>query len=326
MIGRGYLLRSIISTLWIGLVLTASVIAQSKGENPPNKAERTRTTGVLLLAHGGRQNWNDEIVKLGAAVDKAFPVEIAFGMASRRNIQQAVDRLAAQGVGRIIAVPLFISSHSSVVASTEYLLGQRPEPPPELAVFARMEHGHGGHAAPEFKPSADAVSPVKSPIPIRMLGALDDHPLVAEILLARATAMSKKPENEVVVLVAHGPVSDEANELWLKTMAALATKMSGDGKFKRIEYLTVRDDAPEPVYSRAAAELRQTVKKAADENSDVLVVPLLLAFGGIEEGIKKRLEGLNYKMSDRALLPDDRLAQWVLLSVKNAKGKQGTDK
>jgi sirohydrochlorin ferrochelatase len=261
-------------------------------------------------------------VKLGVTVDKTFPVEIAFGMASRRNIQQAVDRLATRGVANIVAIPLFISTHSSVITSTEYLLGQRPEPPPELAVFARMEHGHSGHAAHESKPSADAVSPIKSPIPIRMLGALDDHPLVAEILLSRANTLSKKPENEVVVLVAHGPVSDEANHRWLKTMSALAKQIAGNSKFRRIEYLTVRDDATEPIYSRAAAEFRQTVKKAADENSDVLVVPLLLAFGGIEEGIKKRLEGLSYKMSEHALLPDNRLAHWVLLSVKNAKGKQ----
>ena len=41
-------------------------------------------------------------------------------------------------------------------------------------------------------------------------------------------------------------------------------------------------------------------------------------YGGIEEGIKKRLEGLSYTMSSQALLPDERLAQWVLQSAKSS--------
>ena len=44
----------------------------------------------------------------------------------------------------IVAVPLFVSSHSSVITSTEYLLGLRAEAPADLAIFAKMTHaGHG---------------------------------------------------------------------------------------------------------------------------------------------------------------------------------------
>jgi hypothetical protein len=92
--------------------------------------------------------------------------------------------------------------------------------------------------------------------------------------------------------------------------------MRGKSQFKRFEYLTVRDDAPQSVREQATAELRRTVERAGAEKSSVLIVPLLLSYGGIEEGIKKRLEGLSYTMSAQALLPDERLDRWVLLSVK----------
>ena len=48
----------------------------------------------------------------------------------------------------------------------------------------------------------------------------------------------------------------------------------------------------------------------------VLVVPHLLSFGGIEQGIRKRLEGLSYTMTAQALMPDDRIVEWVLASVR----------
>ena len=280
------------------------------------------STGVLLLAHGGNKNWNAEVAKLGSDVDKTMPTEVAFGMASRVNIQQAVDRLAARGVSKIIAVPLFVSQHSSVITSTEYLLGQRGVAPPALAIFAKMNHGSdGGHGAGHGTGEAaqvDGTMPVKSPVPIRMLSALGSHPLVADILLSRATAVSREPKKEVVALVAHGPVSDEENNKWVGDMAVLAEAMRPKSNFKRIEYLTVRDDAPEPIRSQATAEFRAVVKKATDEGSNVLIVPLLLSFGGIEKGIIKRLEGLEYKMTEQALLPDERLAKWVLLSVESS--------
>jgi len=274
-------------------------------------------TGILLLAHGGKENWNEEVKKIAAAVDKSVPVEVAFGMATKRNIQDASDRLVARGATEIVAVPLFVSSHSSVITSTEYLLGLRKDAPAALASFAKMDHGHGGHDSHmAADKSFDPTTPIKSTVSIRMLPALDRHPLVAEILMSRAAAISKDPENEVVILVAHGPVEEEENNLWLGDMAALAKQMATGHKFRRIEYLTVRDDAPDPIRSNATAELRKVVETASAEGKRVLIVPLLLSYGGIEQGVRKRLDGLQYAIPEQGLLPDARLEKWVLSSVR----------
>src|SRR5262245_21431014 len=87
-------------------------------------------TGILLLAHGGSAEWNAQVTTLAAQVDVTKPTEVAFGMAARATIQAAVDRLRERGVTEIVAVPLFVSSWSSVITSSEYLLGQRAIPPP----------------------------------------------------------------------------------------------------------------------------------------------------------------------------------------------------
>jgi len=270
---------------------------------------------VLILAHGGKPVWNEQVRKVAAVVDKVHPTEIAFGMASRRNIQEAIDRLVARGVREIDAVPLFISSHSSVITSTEYLLGLRNAAPPELAVFARMSHGFDGHSAHSSKGNghgSDGTAPINSPVPIRFRSALNSHPVVADILLTRADEISRDPTGEMVVVIAHGPVSDEADRLWLADIAQIVDRMRLKSRYAEFRYLTVRDDAPEPVKAKATEELRSIV---ANSKKRVLIVPLLLSYGGIEEGIRKRLDGLTYTMAGRGLLPDDRLAAWVLGSV-----------
>ena len=277
-----------------------------------------QTEGILLLAHGGSDAWNEEVSNLATRIEQTTPVEVAFGMASKRTIQDAVDRLLERDVDGIVAVPLFISSHSSIIRATEYLLAVREEAVPELAIFARMSHG------PDASPAAhdatfDPTTPVETTVPIRMTTALDRHPLVADILVSLAETVSLNPEDEVAVIVAHGPSSDDDNRAWLEDMGILAELMREKTRLSRIEYLTVRDDAPEPIRGQAADELRALVNRATGEGKNVLIVPLLMSYGGIERGIRERLEGLTYRMSPKALLPDDRLTEWVL-SVSSRNG------
>jgi hypothetical protein len=55
----------------------------------------------------------------------------------------------------------------------------------------------------------------------------------------------------------------------------------------------------------------------AQQVTEIAAVPLLLSFGGIEAGIRKRLNGLDYTMSDQALLPDPRIARWIVESARS---------
>lgn len=232
-------------------------------------------------------------------------------MANKRTIEDALDRLAERNISNVVAVPLFVSSHSSVMRATEYLLGSRSDAPPEMEAFGRMaarRHAAGAEADDDF----DWHAPIETTLPISLTSALDGHALVADILVSRALEVSQAPEDEVVVVVAHGPSSEEDNARWLENMQVLADEMRQRTRFSRIEHLTVRDDARTPVREKAAADFRAVVERATQEDKTVLIVPLLLVYGGIETGIRERLEGLEYRMANQALLPDDRLAEWIL--------------
>ena len=280
---------------------------------PTRLAAQTPSPGILLLAHGGAKNWNQSVADAAAEVNRDQPVEVAFGMATRRNIQAAVDRLIARGVAEIVAVPLFVSPHSSVVRSTEFLLGLRRDAPADLALFARMDHGSGdGHAGHgSAAATEDGATPVVSRVPIRMAGALGRHPLVAAMLADRARSISADAAREVVVLVAHGPVPADDNARWLADLAALGASIKASTRFAGVEWQTVRDDAPPPVRDQAAAELRDRVTRITAAGQRVLLVPVVISFGGIEPGIRRRLDGLAYTMPAQGLLPDPRIVQWI---------------
>jgi sirohydrochlorin ferrochelatase len=284
-------------------------------QQPPPKA------GVLLLAHGGAAQWNERVTDVAKRVNETQPTEVAFGMASRASIQGAIDKLTARGVTEIIAVPLFVSSHSSVITSTEYLLGLRKDAPKDLAIFAKMNHAsHGAPAAEDHSahgvPAADPASPVKSTVPIRMTSALNRHPLIGAIVADRAKSISKAPQREAVILVAHGPVPDEDNRRWLEDMAALAEQTKASAPYASVDYLTVRDDAGPAMREAATKDLRDKVQAQLAQGRRVLIVPHLMSFGGIEQGVRKRLDGLDYTMTDKALMPDDRIVQWVMANAR----------
>ncbi len=194
-----------------GLVVAGllPLLAQTATPAAP-QAKPPERPGILLLAHGGRHpRGMTRSVMWRIRFDLSVPTEVAFGMATRSSMQSAVNLLVSRGVTQIVAVPLFVSSHSSVIDSTAYLLGLRAQAPADLKMFAEMGHdGSMGHhdMAPDPAKAADGSKPIISPVPLRMVSALDHDPVVDSILEDRAASISKDPVNEVVILVAHGPV------------------------------------------------------------------------------------------------------------------------
>ena len=309
----------------ICLLIVGFARAQS---STPIRAQRE---GVLLLAHGGSaQEWNEEVRHVADQVDLNLPTEVAFGMATKSTMQAGINRLFARGVTEIVVVPLFVSSHSSVIDSTAYLLGLRAQEPEDLKMFAMMDHGGSmvmGGSPMQHDPAAtaEAEKPISSPVPIRMASALDHHRIVADILRDRAASISHNPAHEVVILIAHGPVPEDENKLWLHDMNILAEQIQQQTHYAGIECLTLRDDADDSVRNAATQQLREKVEQVTKAGNTVLIVPLLLSYGGIEEGLRKRLSGLNYSMPSQALLPDTRIVNWVIEAARsNTKASDAT--
>lgn len=274
--------------MWMLLLLPATAWAGQDG------------AGILLLAHGAHAHgghgqhapasvWNRNVEQLARSLDAQRPTEVAFGMADPVAIQAAVDRLARRGITRIAVVPLFVSSHSPIIGNSRYILGLQPT----LAKTTRLRHLDRLSSAAQF----------------RFGGAMDAHPLISEILLERALAVTADPSATSVVLIAHGPNDDEENRLWLRDMDAHSRFLRERGRFRDVAVLTHRNDAPAAVKAEARAAFRRRVAEAAGSGA-VVVVPLLLSAGGIEAEVEADLAGLTYRFA-QPLMPHPNIERWV---------------
>jgi sirohydrochlorin ferrochelatase len=275
--------------------------------------------GILLLAHGGDAAWDAEVAALTARVNAVVPTEAALGMADPATLQAGLDKLAARGVSRAIAVPLFVHSRSEVLDQTRYVLGFSEKPSEVLRAAAeRMMSAHGGaHAMAGLHHHMFSLARVKTSLPVSLTPALDDDPFVSRILLARARALSRDAKIETAVLVAHGPVDDSAVAAWNEALSAHAEFVRREGGFRAATFAILRDDAPPEVRAAAVASLRARVAQGA-KGGRALVVPVLIARGGIEGKLAADLKGLDYAWDGKTLMPDEGFAGWVLKRAAHA--------
>ncbi len=281
--------------------------------------------GVLLLAHGGEPEWDAEVAKLRAQVDAKVPTEVALGMADPATLQSALDALGRRGVTRVVAVPLFVHSRSEVLDQTRYVLGLTDAPSEVLRAAAEaMAKAHAGHAGMGAMGGMHhhmfSLDRVKTGLPIVLTPALDSDPFVSGILLERARGLSRDPKTETVVLVAHGPVDDAALPAWRDALAAHAAAVKRGGGFRDVVCAVLRDDAPAPVRAASVAGLRALVQEGAARGR-ALVVPVLIARGGIEGKLAVDLKGLDYAWDGKTLMPHDGFDAWVLRRLSQVSGR-----
>jgi len=110
--------------------------------------------------------------------------------------------------------------------------------------------------------------------------------------------------------VMHGPVGARDNHLWMVSGHRYAADLTKLG-FSEVHVVSVRDDAKGEAWERAKEEFRHAVAGAAKRERKALLLPLLIASGGIEKGILERLEGLDFIWTGEALLPDKRIVDYL---------------
>jgi sirohydrochlorin cobaltochelatase len=277
--------------------------AQPAGQAQPS-------VGVMLMAHGGDDAWNRTIIDMVALIQQEMPVEVAFGMAAPSTMQQAVEKLERRGATRIVVVRLFISGES-FVGRTEQILGLKPGAPPRPAQSAHAAHGeHAGHDMALWKVDSRAQF-VLTP------DGLMDADAMGEVLADRAQGLSRKPKQESVLVVGHGPETDEENARWLARMDRLADTIRKRAPFRDVHVETLREDWPER-RKAAEARIRAYVERAGARGGTAIVIPFRVAgFGPYAEVLK----GLEYVADEKGLLPSAQVVEWIRDEAKKA-GRQ----
>jgi len=284
-------------------LMLAALVAMS-AVLPVRAADRANDFGVLVMAHGGGEQWNREVSAALAPLSQEQPLEIAFGMADAASLQEGVRRLEAQGVKRIGVVRLFVSGESWY-ERTAQIVGLMPgapaRPAPQAEHAGHAGHGeHGGHRMEFWRLDSDAAFALSRE-------GLMDAPEMGAVLAARARALSRTPASEDVLILAHGPGDDGENARWLARLDARADAVRRALSFRRVQVETLREDWPD---KRAAAEarIRAFVERAGREGGRAIVIPFRVQGFGPYAQV---LTGLDYEADGRGLVPQPQVAEWV---------------
>lgn len=229
--------------------------------------------------------------------------EVSFGMWESHCFDLSIKKLkatmAAQGktLDHLIVFPLFISSHSSVIEMQKYIFKKRADRVLEIPNVHQTT----------FEGKITYMNAFDYDPHISMILANRTHHLVH---MAKEEGFAQK--NMELVLVMHGPVEDDANIEWMKMGERYNRDISYLFPMAKAHVVSLRDDADDEVRNRATLELRQIVSNAEAQGRMPLILPLLISKGGIDKGIIKRLEGLNYVWSGESIFPDTKLRDVIL--------------
>jgi sirohydrochlorin cobaltochelatase len=249
--------------------------------------------GVVVLAAPGPRTWMKTVQRAVKDAKIPYPTRIFFGAGDssvqQGNLQDDIRELEDEGAHTIAVVPLDTMPFSPSFRQWKYLLGSGFQP--------------GFNNVPLF--------PVQKNSTIQFGEPLNDSAVVVEILLDRIQEISRKAAEESVIILAQGPRDEGDNDEWDIILQRLTKRIQERGRFKRVEAAILRDDAPSEARQAALSALRKKVDHAAQDSARVLVVSLMLSSGGVEHKISLELRGLPYIYNNKALLPDDRISEWI---------------
>lgn len=258
--------------------------------------------GVLVMAHGGTDDWNKGVEQSLDNLRSEYPVEIAFGMADAGSIENGVRDLEAQGVEQVGVVRLFISGESWF-ERTAQILGIEDGAPAKSIDHTAMDHG----AMPM------GFWKIDSDLRFHLSGeGLSEAQEMDQVLLSRVKALSSDPASEVVVIIAHGPADDEENTRWISEISERTKLIKREMDVRDVQVFTLREDWEQK--REGAEELIRTYVKEASANSlTPIVVPFRVHGFGPYANV---LEGLEYNADKKGLIPHPNVALWIQNQAK----------
>ena len=269
---------------------------------PHSVNEADNAPGVLILAHGYGEEGDADLYNSFEDFSETYQTTVAYGMSmmSSRHIKCSLLEMNQAGSGKTYIVPVSASPFNTLVRQWRYIFN--------------LENDYS-YANVEKVNSDGAV----------FLEPIGDHPRAQEIVLDFANEISSDPSNEVVLIVAHGPVSGEDNALQLEIMDNISSYLSANGGFSEVMPLTLQDDAPPEVRAANFQRMREFVSTRSYNGRDVLIVSNLMSGKDIQRRVERDLEGLTYSFNPNGVATHPLFREWIEFSIQESLGKNQMD-
>ena len=260
-----------------------------------DKKDPKQETGALLLAHGYGEEGDLDFHNSMTDISSKHITTLSLGMSmmTSKHIECALLDIRQNGAKKIYIVPISSTPHNTLVQQWEYIFGLRND-----------------HAYTKVKSlqTDDVV----------FLDPISDHRIAKKIVLDYAQEISIDPKNEIVVIIAHGPVGETDNELELELMENLASYVLEKGRFNAVRPFTLQDDAPKEIRDRNVKQIKEFIENSRLDGKKVLMVSNLMSGKGIQRKINEDFSGLDYQFNSKGFLTHPLFKEWILESIESS--------
>ena len=262
--------------------------------------DENKKIGVVVMPHGSTVPYNEAVEESIQPLKKKYPVELAYGMGDPFAIQDAVSNLEHKGVKEIVFIRMYAMSNQ-FKDITDYILGLDDILPENY-----KETFYTDKVPPQVRTSAI----------IKTFGGYEEDPLIGEIHLERIKEISKNPNEETIILLAHGAKTDEADIAWRQAMQTHLNTIQKKSvvPFQKVVALTTREDWPDK-RKKALEQIKKEIELGNKNGRCIIISDRLYGSGPYD----RLLKGVEYDINKKGLAPHANLTLWLENGIKGAR-------
>ena len=260
----------------------------------PVSSQGSQNYGVLIMAHGYGPGGDLDLFNSVQSVGELYQTTLSMGMSmmTSSHVKCSVDEMVDNDVEKIFVVPVSSTAHNTLVRQWNYIFNLEEQ-------FAYSE--------------VDRITNER----IVMLEPINDDIYAKKIILEYTNEISSDPANEVLVIIAHGPIDQADNEIELRLMNNIGDYIKKHSSIQTVESFTLQDDAPKTIRDQNLRRIKTFMNAAKEDGKRILMVSNLMSGKGIQKKIEEDFEGIDYTFNSKGLLTHPYYIDWIKESIAN---------
>jgi len=258
----------------------------------PLPANNNSKEALIILAHGFGKQGDYELYNSMKDFEDNYVTSLSLGMSmmTSDHINCSLIDMKNSNVEKTYVVPVSSTPYNTLVRQWRYIFKLENEP-----TYADVNQ-------------VDTQG-------VMFLEPISDNIYAKKIILEYAKEISTDEKNEVVIIIAHGPLNAEDNEKELVIMNNIGKYIMDNSEFVTVRSFTLQDDAGNEIRSKNVSMIKDFITNSSNNGKKVLMVSNLMSGKGIQRSIQKDFEGLDYTFNSKGLLSHPYFKEWIFDSI-----------
>ena len=258
----------------------------------PIPSNNNSKEALIILAHGFGKQGDDELYNSMKDFEDDYITSLSLGMSmmTSDHINCSLIDLKRNNIEQIYVLPVSSTPYNTLVRQWRYIFKL------------------------EDKPTYADVNQVDTE-KVVFLEPISDSIYAKKIILDYAKEISRDEKNEVVIIIAHGPLDADDNEKELVIMNNIGKYLMDNSEFANVRAFTLQDDAGKEIRDKNVSMIKDFINNANDNGKKVLMVSNLMSGKGIQRSIQKDFNGLDYTFNSKGLLTHPYFKEWISNSI-----------